>query len=875
MQQAEELLRSHDPVGALERFEVALARNAGDLAAISGRVRALWVLRRDEEAQNVLADAFRNHGRGWAALLVAEGTLALGHPDDAGHASIDVGSQGRDDGAALAAFTAAYSIAPDDALVVRGLAMTHRLADRRDEARDLLQMECVTQSPNPGLLVELAWCHYDAGEPQSVLDILDIALHRWPGDLEASLLHTVTLRQLYRSNEARDLLDELCQRGTAPLPVLEVERGQLALHEWRLRTVLQTPCENDESSPSFLEEAERSFRSALDVIPGLPAAVGGLIQWAGYADHLLPEIANCEERSAGVALSRGLVHDHQEHWDKALAAYRRAYLLDPHMTLALALQVQCLLNLERNWEARALAGSVLATSPNYPRVLFYAGTIELNEGRYEAAAAIFEQVGLQIGAGWELAWSLKSLDCVDSAEEVARAALEKYPRHVRLLRLYAECATELGRHSEAADRYGKLREVDGKDSEAHERKKLAKRRTRFHLPRILYPTRQKSQSGTADRAALVAGILPDDTPPRLLSRVQAFVGRQTAVRKWGEGLEDVGMAAGIIGWLPLLCANLLFLRWLSGWQILFLVIADLLSTIVVYKFWLRSRKSTRVMFLSAILGGLALGAVLVLGERGPGDAALILCLTWCFAWTAWCLILAGLLLARTLTKAVLFRLRYRDPVACLVADLVDLIALLSHGPALSESATRRTVLDYLEGIACGQERVLVEPLGRKGRRSTIEEPIDRAFRHHVTGIAAATRDLKRSVLSPDTETWPLLRSQLIAVLGNTVHARWDLLPHRQPDPAIRMLRVRLLSTLRTLLVLVVPPALLIVLQQAKIFPSGLPTALQVAAYLGWPAIVLLLWLDPDLAKKVDLVKSAGNLVQSVSGKPAGRSSENS
>ena len=267
-----------------------------------------------------------------------------------------------------------------------------------------------------------------------------------------------------------------------------------------------------------------------------------------------------------------------------------------------------------------------------------------------------------------------------------------------------------------------------------------------------------------------------------------------------------------------------------------------------------------LLIIVTLAGGAGLGTVQWRGHGHPGVGVLIPALAACFAAGSFWLTVAVTAAVDGSVAAHRSRLRARDPFTHLVSDMVDLLALLEYEPALVDPTVRREALGLLERIARGQERVIAEPLGRQRRRSMVQEPTGRAFRHHVAGIAAATRDLKRSVLSPGRDTWPALRTRLHDMLTATVHARWDLLLHREPDPAAKALLVRLLSLGRSLLVLLVPPALLIALQAFHVIPENPPTGVQVIAYVAWPAIVLLLWLDPALAQKVDLVKSAKDLI---------------
>jgi len=116
------------------------------------------------------------------------------------------------------------------------------------------------------------------------------------------------------------------------------------------------------------------------------------------------------------------------------------------------------------------------------------------------------------------------------------------------------------------------------------------------------------------------------------------------------------------------------------------------------------------------------------------------------------------------------------------------------------------------------------------------------------------------VLSPGPRTWAGLRTRLRDDLAATCHGHWDLLPYRTPDPAGMVLRIRLFSALRSMLVLLTPPGLLYLLSATRLLPAMPSQPILLIGYLGWPALVLMIWLDPDLATKVSLVKAVGDTV---------------
>jgi hypothetical protein len=105
-----------------------------------------------------------------------------------------------------------------------------------------------------------------------------------------------------------------------------------------------------------------------------------------------------------------------------------------------------------------------------------------------------------------------------------------------------------------------------------------------------------------------------------------------------------------------------------------------------------------------------------------------------------------------------------------------------------------------------------------------------------------------------------LRARLRDDLAATCHGYWNLLQHRTPDPVGKVLRIRLLSAIRSLLVLATPPGLLYLLSATHVLPTVPSQPILLIGYLGWPALVIMFWLDPELAAKINLVKAAGDAV---------------
>ncbi|MEU6194534.1 tetratricopeptide repeat protein [Streptomyces sp. NPDC047061] len=864
MERAEELLRCHDPLGALERFDAALAQDGDNEAALGGRIRALWALRRTAEARAALADATATRPR-TPPLLLAEGTLALGLPEAAVDKGVHASTRDFDDAVARAVFTAVLDLDPADVVARRGLCTAHRLADRPAEARAVLEAApSAGASPYPaapGLLVEHALLAFDAWELEAALDAVNLALRIRPDDVEATLLKVCLLQQDERLGESRALAGELRRRTVGPCPALDVVEGWLAYDAWSELAAFQVPDPDDTTPSALLAEAQGHFRRALETLPDLPEALNGLLHLAGFGGLPEPELPQDATAWPSLLVTRAWIRLRRNETEAALADFRLVHSLVPHWPNVAHGLVSCLRTMGRRREARGVAEPSCERYPHYPWVRVELGFLELDDGRHERAAQLFAEAGHHDRFG--LVAALRQLECADTAEALALARLERWPRNEYLLSEYAACAYDQGHVEEALTRYRNVLSVAPHNEDALEKTKQQERllKRRFGRLRPPRPGQQENSSDDAERAALISDLLPGDTPPRLAARLRALGRRQAAITNWNGRLDEAAnnvalVLAGIVlgTWWLLLGPLGSPPTWVTA---LVLVGVQGLSLTVGTVLLLRVGQTalpTLLIWTALATGGLT--AALWSGHGHPAAVFLVPAMGVLSSALIWWLVLGTYALAALPAKIALARLRSRDRFTYLVADLIDLLAFLEYEPALRESAVRRQGLDLLEQIARGQEHVLVEPLGPQGRRSTIEESIGRAFRHHVSGIASATRDLKRSVLSPGPDTWRTLHALLAEVLCHTVHARWDRLPHRQPDPAGRVLRVRLLGAVRNLLVLLIPPALVLTLQGTGVLPASIPTELQIAAYIGWPAVVALLWLDPTLAKKIDLLKTS-------------------
>jgi tetratricopeptide (TPR) repeat protein len=854
---AEEALRHLDPHTALELFELA---DPADVSARCGRIRALWALRRAAEARAAL-DALPPEVRGSAAGKVAEGTIALGLRDSLLELGIFGGSVWRDGRAALDAFAAAIALDPEDPIARRGLVTAYRLAEQAAEARATVDGAIADFGPLPGLLVESAWCHLDLCHTEAALKVLESA----PEDIEALFATAAILEYGPWPPDAMPVYDHVRRLVPETSAALHGQlAGYLANMVWW--TV------GDAERAEFREHA----RQALLLLPNDPAVLLQL-SFVSYVETLsvfssLSADADVEAElyddsglpeSPAIVLARCYAALRENHLTEALAHARRARVLDPHLLGAAELEVNLLSVLGRNREALIIAEAMLERCPDHGGIRYQLAMSEANQGHLERALELFPDDINPRNVTGKIA-VLRLLGDFAAAESLASHP-PRWPTGYWERRMREELAQNsiAQRHwKQGVTRLDAVLELDPANSEIRESRRAAARRARLGLSRR--PPSEDTDAAIADTQNLTSmldDLLPPGSPPSLRARLHQIHRRQWAIRE-DDRLENIAVGIWALAVLMMLVLSDWAPRALGASESTLLAIALPVTELVVSAVmiaWIANDGPLLAIFASVTLTGYGgAAAVLLSGHGHPGTLLLFLSLAPAFAATALWLLFAAMLVSEQVTEARSRRERIHDRFGHLVHDMLDLLVVLEYEPALIRPEVRRDCLAILERIARGQEQVLMAAVKSGG--GVIEEPTGHAFRQHVAAVVAATRDLKRDVLSPGPRTWVGLRARLRDDLAATCHGHWDLLPFRTPDPVGTVLRIRLLSALRSLLVLLIPPGLLYLVSATRLLPVVPSQPVLLIGYLGWPALVILLWLDPELATKVNLVKAAGDAV---------------
>jgi hypothetical protein len=197
----------------------------------------------------------------------------------------------------------------------------------------------------------------------------------------------------------------------------------------------------------------------------------------------------------------------------------------------------------------------------------------------------------------------------------------------------------------------------------------------------------------------------------------------------------------------------------------------------------------------------------------------------------------------------------RHPDTAVVDELLTACELL-HAPEQRWQLTssKRELFTHLDAAADIAENYLPGALNGK----------DHAFNHHVNnqcaGMASGVRELKRWILTPKEDTYPLLRQRLRFTLCCFANGVWDPMPTGHAvinEP--RVFRDAILF-LRRALTALFPLGFLLMYETLPIAQRiPIPLAGQAAVALS-TFVSLLLLLDPQLPEKVSITHRVADLL---------------
>ncbi|UOX91928.1 tetratricopeptide repeat protein [Amycolatopsis sp. FBCC-B4732] len=359
---AELALRQFDGAAALAAFETMPA-NGGDrdARALAGRVRALWLLRRWNEARAALAEL--SAWRGSVHVELARGIIALGQPDDPAYQTFNCGAALRDADRALAAFRSACRLDPTNGEALAGQATALRLSERIDEAVRLLADAAPPVRTSSAVLVERALCAGECDDYAAAVQLLNSVPEREPGSLHAELVRIELWRRSARgSAEVSAAAAHLRLRFSRYAAVLEIHAATLADQALVTR------------ESEINDAAAALYGEALSIDPFRPGAVAGvivvmrrrgesadaanrLVEMALDRNPLSPQLNSCR---AKILVGSGAAPQ------RIVDAYQHVLEIDPRMFQVSLRLAQAQIDLGRNAAAHETIAAISRQYPHHP-----------------------------------------------------------------------------------------------------------------------------------------------------------------------------------------------------------------------------------------------------------------------------------------------------------------------------------------------------------------------------------------------------------------------------------------------------------------------------------------------------------------------------
>lgn len=354
LDRADTALHRFDGAAALDGYEAALAKGPDRAArAAAGRVRALWLLRRWDEARVDFAKiADRTDS---VPVELARGILALGQPDDPAWFCVDSGSAQRDDSLAAQAFRAAIRLDATCAEAVAGYATAIRMSGRVADAQQVLADASEPLQASAPVQVERAMCAVELSKHTEALESVGRALEVAPDDMHAQLVRLSVLRRSERGSEKCVRAAEVMLRAHVNPPAALLESYGWALADW-------AGADSDPlSKEKRFRRARDAFRQSMTVGPVIPGAVHGVsytylehddfdaamevVDEAIAREPTSPQLHRC--RADIITVSGGTPQ-------QTLNAYRRVLDLDPRDLGARIQMVSALYDLDQVVQARTI-----------------------------------------------------------------------------------------------------------------------------------------------------------------------------------------------------------------------------------------------------------------------------------------------------------------------------------------------------------------------------------------------------------------------------------------------------------------------------------------------------------------------------------------
>jgi tetratricopeptide (TPR) repeat protein len=356
--EADLALQKFDGATALTEYETALTEDGTSDRAAAGRVRALWLLRRWDEARTQLGaladrtDSFH--------VSMARGVVALGQPDDPSWLGADCGTALRDDAAAAEAFQDAMRLDPASADALAGYGVALRLAGRLAEARRMLADTRPRLRLSAPVQVELAMCEAAVSNDQQALEHARLALEDDPRCVQAELVRMHVRRNSDPgSRQAIELVEKLLGETSASNAVV------LQWYGWAFLDRGDVLSDQD-----MFDAAREQFTLSRAAGPVIPGAVLGTVAIDIARNEIVAALELVNTAIKAEPTSPQLHASRADAWSAAgqgpqerLKLYGRVLELDPRDLNARMQQVRALIRLNRTAEAQEIVDGLRAELP--------------------------------------------------------------------------------------------------------------------------------------------------------------------------------------------------------------------------------------------------------------------------------------------------------------------------------------------------------------------------------------------------------------------------------------------------------------------------------------------------------------------------------
>lgn len=357
VERADLALRRFDGAAALALYEELAANGDSSDQVVAGRIRALWSLRRWQEARDLVPRLTDSLDR-----QLVLGLIALGQPDDPQILTLDCGSYGRDENAALEAFGVALEMDSTCDEALAGYAAALRMSGRAAEGVEMLTGVATSAAP---VLIELALSAYEREDFAGGLQYVERIEDDGPDRIRK---HLMRLFLVFRSGGLTSaLIQEMenLEREVDPPPAALLESYGWMLFEYADKA--REPADRREA-------ALAKFTRSIDTGPAIPGAVNGRALILNLTDHaaavsLVKEAIAREPTSPQLSQCLAdLKAEASSSPSDRLLDYRKALELDPRL-LRVRLQLAAAhRGLGETAEADAILEKLSAEFPGNDRV---------------------------------------------------------------------------------------------------------------------------------------------------------------------------------------------------------------------------------------------------------------------------------------------------------------------------------------------------------------------------------------------------------------------------------------------------------------------------------------------------------------------------